>query len=68
MNGASVWKSPGAAVTAVLAVVYGLGVAFLELEPMAKQWWLLGGAAIVGVLFVVFIVVPLVRGLLAGNR
>lgn len=52
--------TPGAALTAVVAVVYGLGVAFLPLAEPAKSWWLFGGAAVVGVLFLLFMVVPFV--------
>lgn len=58
----------GAAVTGVLAVIYGFGVAFGgELwGPTVSNWWLFVGAAIVGVLFVIFILMPFIRSL--GRR
>lgn len=54
-------KTPGVALTGIAAVIYGLGVAFLDLGPTGDQWWLMVGAAVVGVLFLVFLVVPFVR-------
>lgn len=65
---APVHRSAGAAATAIAAVVYGLGVAFLDLGPTGNQWWLMIGAAVVGVLFVVFMVVPFARRLGQGSR
>lgn len=65
----SVTGSPGARITALLAVIYGLGVAFLPTQngPM-YQAWLFGGAAVVGVLFVVFLLVPFLTWVLRGAR
>lgn len=60
--------SAGAAATAIVAVVYGLGVAFLDLGPTGNQWWLMIGAAVVGILFVVFMVIPFARRLGQGPR
>lgn len=59
---------PGAALAGLLAVIYGFGVAFGgELwGPTVATWWLFGGAVIVGVLFVAFILVPWLRSL--GRR
>lgn len=55
----------GAAVTGLLAVIYGFGVAFgdgIWGEAFASVW-LFGGAAVVGVLFVLFILIPWIRSL-----
>ncbi|GAA1137528.1 hypothetical protein [Ornithinicoccus hortensis] len=62
----SVFKTPGAQLTALLAVVYGMGVAFgPQLWDQEGFWdvWLMAGAAVVGLCFIATIVVPLVRGL-----
>ncbi len=71
MTVAPAWRAatqtPGAAVTAVLAMIYGAGVAFLNLGDEFKSAWLMWGAAIVGVCFVVFMVVPFVRALTRGD-
>ncbi|WP_432559065.1 hypothetical protein [Granulicoccus sp. GXG6511] len=64
----SVFSTAGAGLTAALAVLYGLGVAFgtpLWGDGFAR-FWLFGGAFVVGVLFLAFIVVPGVRRLLAS--
>lgn len=56
----SVFTTPGAAATGLAAVIYGAGVAFgdsLWGEKVA-WWWLMGGAAVMAILFVAFIVWP----------
>lgn len=58
-------RTPGAALTAVLALVYGVGVALLGevLGEAGRHAWLVWGAAIVGVVFLVGMVIPFVRRL-----
>lgn len=61
----SVWRSAGAQLTAVLAVIYGVGVAFgPQVWDHDGFWqaWLAVGAAVVGLSFVWTIVLPLARG------
>lgn len=61
-----VFSTRGAALAGALAVVYGFGVAFgtsLWGESVGRVW-LWAGAVIVGVLFVVYILVPGARILL----
>lgn len=62
---ASITASPGARLTAVLAVIYGVGVAFgPQLWDNETFWsgWLAVGAAVVGLSFVWHMVIPLLRG------
>ncbi len=64
----SVSASAGARVTGLLAVIYGLGVAFLPDRAGALyQVWLFAGAAIVGVLFIVCLVIPFVRRVMSSS-
>ena len=56
-----VTSAPGALATGLLAVVYGLGVAFLPDLGILNSLWLWVGAAVVGVMFVVFLVIPFFR-------
>ncbi|WP_425309834.1 hypothetical protein AADG42_14060 [Ammonicoccus fulvus] len=60
----------GAAITGLLAVIYGFGVAFGGglWGPTVATLWLSAGAAIVGVLFVLFILIPWIRSLGAGPK
>ncbi len=53
-------RNPGWVVTGIVAVVYGLGVSFLgdALGPRGAHLWLIWGSALVGILFLVFMVVP----------
>lgn len=63
----SITSTRGAQVTGILAVIYGVGVAFWpERLGAFQQVWLFGGAVILLVLFVVFLVTPLLRSL--GSR
>lgn len=65
----SVTSSAGARVTGLLAVIYGFGVAFLpDRDGALYQGWLFAGAAIVGVLFIVCLVIPLVRRAVGSER
>ncbi|WP_347348721.1 hypothetical protein [Nigerium sp.] len=50
----------GRAIVGIVAVVYGLGVAFgaMVFGEAWPSWWLMGGALVVGLLWVVFMVVP----------
>ena len=58
-------RTPGAALTAVLAIVYGVGIAVLGewLGEAGRAWWLLVGAAVVGLVFLVGMVIPFFRRL-----
>ena len=49
----------GRAIVGIVAVVYGLGVAFgaMVFGDAWPSWWLMGGALVVGLLWVVFMVV-----------
>lgn len=64
----SITATAGARTTGLLAVIYGLGVAFLP-DGLGglKQVWLFGGAAVVGVLFLIYLVWPFVRRAIAGE-
>lgn len=55
----------GAGITGLLAVIYGFGVAFGSglWGPTVSTWWLFGGAALVGLLFIIFILIPWIRSL-----
>ena len=57
----SITSTPGALATGLLAVVYGFGVAFLPDLGVFNSIWLWVGAAVVGVMFVVFLVIPFFR-------
>lgn len=60
----------GAAVTGLLAVIYGFGVAFggaIWGSGFARTW-LFVGAAIVGVLFIIFILIPWIRSLATAAK
>lgn len=57
----SITSTPGALATGLLAVIYGFGVAFLPDLGLLNTLWLWGGAAVVGVMFVVFLVIPFFR-------
>ncbi len=60
----SITSTRGAQLTGLLAVIYGLGVAFLpDSLGTVKQVWLFVGAAILLVLFVAYLVIPFVRSL-----
>lgn len=62
----SVFTTPGAQLTALLAVIYGLGVAFgPDLWDHEGFWdaWLFAGAAVVGLCFIGTILIPLIRSL-----
>ena len=60
----SITPTRGAQLTGLLAVIYGLGVAFLpDSLGTVKQVWLFVGAAILLVLFVTYLVIPFVRSL-----
>ncbi|GAB95028.1 hypothetical protein BJY21_001690 [Kineosphaera limosa] len=56
-------SSRGAQITGLLAVIYGLGFAFLPEDSSIMQIWLVVGAVIVGVLFVVYLLIPFLRSL-----
>lgn len=51
------------AATTVLAMIFGLAIAFLGVTPESRPVWFWLGCAVVGILFVVFLLVPFVRGL-----
>lgn len=57
----SITSTPGALATGLLAVIYGFGVAFLPDLGLLNTLWLWVGAAVVGVMFVVFLVIPFFR-------
>lgn len=58
----------GAQLTGLLAVIYGFGVAFLPQKDSGfYQLWLFIGAAIVGVLFVVYLLIPFIRRVMSGD-
>lgn len=60
----SIAGTTGARLTALLAVIYGLGIAFLPKgNDTFDRAWLYGGAVIVGVPFVAFMVIPFLRSL-----
>lgn len=70
VNGSrSITSTRGAQLTGLLAIVYGLGVAFLpDTLGGLTQVWLWGGAIVLGVLFVVYLVVPFARSLGRPDR
>jgi hypothetical protein len=49
----------------VLAIVYGVGIAVLGewLGEAGRAWWLMVGAAVVGLVFLVGMVIPFFRRL-----
>ena len=53
-------------VTTLLAMAFGLAIPFLDLTPEANPLWFWLGCAVIGVLFVVFLLIPFVRGI--GQR
>lgn len=56
-------------IVGLLAVVYGLGVAFGELllGSAWPSWWLMGGAFVVGIAWLVLMVIPWARRRLSGE-
>lgn len=52
-------RNPGWLALAVLAVIYGLGVAFIPEGPSQLRWITIG-SIVVGVVFVVVMVIPFV--------
>lgn len=64
----SITGTAGARLTGVIAVVYGLGFVFLpdSLGGFQRAWLFLG-AVLVGILFVVYLLVPFVLRLLRGD-
>lgn len=64
----AITSTPGAAATGIAGFIYGMGVAFLpESLGTLKDWWLYGGAAVVGVMFLIFLVVPMVKRAIRGD-
>lgn len=63
VNGAQRYSVPMVTLTTILAMAFGLSIAFLDVTPSSQPivFWL--GAAIVGILFVVFLLIPFIRGL-----
>ena len=62
MNERSRYSIPMVALTTVLAMALGLSIAFLGVTPDAQPVWFWLGCGIVGVLFIVFLLVPFLRG------
>lgn len=62
-------RNPMWPVTGLVAVVYGLGVAFggALWGEQNSGTWLMAGAAVVGLLFVVFMVIPFVWWMVKGS-
>lgn len=51
----------GGTVVAVVAVIYGIGFALLPMRDwsdQARSWYTLGGAGLVGLLFLALVVIP----------
>lgn len=51
----------GATIVGVVAIVYGIGFAILPMRDWsdtARSWYTLGGAGLVGLLFVALVIVP----------
>ncbi len=63
MNEQSRYSTPMVAVTTILAMIFGLAVAFLGVTPEVRPVWFWLGCAVVGILFVVFLLMPFARGL-----
>ncbi|GAA1719279.1 hypothetical protein [Propioniferax innocua] len=63
MNEQPRYSTPMVAATTVLAMIFGLAIAFLGVTPESRPVWFWLGCAVVGILFVVFLLVPVVRGL-----
>ncbi|AKT51912.1 hypothetical protein [Arsenicicoccus sp. oral taxon 190] len=64
-------KNPGWAVTAILAILYGLGIAFgPQLGGSDAFWerWTMWGSAVVGIAFVLLMVIPFVRWAMGPDR
>lgn len=56
-------------IVGLLAVIYGLGVAFGSalLGDTMPGWWLLGGAFVVGLAWLILMVIPWLRVRLSGR-
>ena len=61
-------RNIGWVITAVAAMVYGVGVALLSLTDSAiVDTWTLWGSAVMGVLFIAFLVIPFLVWQLGGR-
>lgn len=60
------YSKPMVAVTAAIAIIFGFAIAFFDLSADSVLFWI--GAAVVGVLFVVFLLIPFLRGLMRQGR
>ncbi len=62
-------RNIGWVITALAAMVYGVGVALLSLTDSAiVEPWTLWGSAVMGVLFIAFLVIPFLVWHLGGRR
>jgi hypothetical protein len=62
-------RNVGWVITALAAMVYGVGVAALSVaESPILDTWTLWGSAAMGVLFIVFLVIPFLVWQLGGRR
>lgn len=51
----------GGTIVAVVAVIYGIGFALLPMRDwsdQARSWYTLGGAGLVGLLFLALVIIP----------
>lgn len=58
-------SNAGLAITALVAVVYGVSFAVTPKQVQAQpawRWWTVGGALVCLVLFIVFLVIPWLTG------
>ena len=60
------FSKPMLTLTAVVAMIYGLSFVIFDLTAGSVLFWV--GAVIVGALFVAFLVIPFLRGLVALLR
>lgn len=68
MNDSSRYSAPLVALTTLAAMAFGLAIAFLGLTPEAHPTLFWAGCIAVGGLFVMFLVLPTLRGARPGQR